>query len=209
MNRLHAAMALTAATLAGGAAISDRGFQWHPEQLAAEIEGGRDHTSAIELADRIMRGDRDLLVFDLRSIAAFDEFHIPGARHAALRDLSVASFAHSSTVVLYSEGGAHAAQAWVLLRLRGYRSVFFLREGVYEWISRVLDPRLAVDATAAERAEFRHAAELSRYFGGAALSDVPRSEVPRGYWTGLSQDVEQPAAAAAQSRPTGFRRRGC
>jgi rhodanese-related sulfurtransferase len=202
MNRLHGALALTAATLAGGAAISDSALQAHPAQLAAEIESGRDHTSAIELADRIMRGDGDLLVFDLRSAAAFDEFHVPGARHATLRDLSMASFARSSTVVLYSEGGAHAAQAWVLLRLRGYRNIFFLREGVYEWISRVLDPRLAVDATAAERADFRQAADLSRYFGGAALSDVPRSEVPRGYWTGLSQDVEQPAAA-------GFRRRGC
>jgi rhodanese-related sulfurtransferase len=201
MNRLHGALALTAATLAGGAAISDSAFQAHPAQLAVEIESGRDHTSAIELADRIMRGDRDLMVFDLRSAGAFDEFHIPGARHTTLRELSMASFARSSTVVLYSEGGAHAAQAWVLLRLRGYRNVFFLREGIYEWISRVLDPRLAVDATAAERVEFQHAAELSRYFGGAALWDVPRAEVPRGYWTGLSQDVEQPAA--------GFRRRGC
>jgi rhodanese-related sulfurtransferase len=202
MNRLHSALAITAATLAGGAAISDSALQTHPAQLAAEIESGQDHTSAIELAERIMRGHRDLMVFDLRSAAAFNEFHIPGARHATLRDLSMASFAHSSMVVLYSEGGAHAAQAWVLLRLRGYRNVFFLREGVYEWISRVLDPRLAVDATAAERDEFKRAAELSRYFGGAALSDVPRSEVPRGYWTGLSQDVEQPAAP-------GFRRRGC
>ena len=42
-------------------------------------------------------------------------------------------------------------QAWVLPRRRGYRHVFVLREGLYEWIARVLEPRLAVDATPNER----------------------------------------------------------
>ena len=41
-----------------------------------------------------------------------------------------AAFHPSDTIVLLSEGGAHAAQAWVLLQVRGYRNVFFLRDGI-------------------------------------------------------------------------------
>jgi 3-mercaptopyruvate sulfurtransferase SseA len=62
--------------------------------------------------------------------------------------------------VLYSEGGAHAAQAWVLLRAAGVRNVYFLRGGILEWLDLVMNPARPT--------------ELTRYFGG-----VPRpSAVP-------------------------------
>jgi hypothetical protein len=125
-----------------------------------------------------------------------------------LQDLAREPIPREWTVVLYSEGGAHSAQAWVLLRMRGYRNVFFLREGIYEWISRVHEPRLAVDATPKERAEFRRAAELSRFFGGLPLAGVPRSEVPVGYWTG-AEDIEGPSQQTAQQAVAKIRRRGC
>jgi hypothetical protein len=106
---------------------------------------------------------------------------------------------------LYSEGGAHSAQAWVLMRMRGYRQVFILREGIYEWISRVHEPRLATDATAAEQAEFARAAELSRFFGGLPLAGVPRNEVPVGYWTGSASTQASPVRETVAK----IRRRGC
>src|SRR6185312_14049684 len=102
----------------------------------------RDHLSALELADRLMRGDSGLLVFDLRSKAEFEDLHIPTAQLATIDSLIKANLPRDATLVLYSEGGAHAAQGWVLLRLRGYRDVFVLREGLYEWIGRVLETRL-------------------------------------------------------------------
>ena len=57
---------------------------------------------------------------------------------------------------MYSGGGAHAAQAWVLLRARGEREVFFLRGGIAEWLDEVMNPRNVPDSIAA----------LSKYFGG-------------------------------------------
>jgi rhodanese-related sulfurtransferase len=147
-----------------------------------------------------MHHDPTLRIFDLRPAAEFEQLHIPGARTSTLHELANASLPAGATIVLYSEGGVHAGQAWVLLRARGYRQVLFLREGIYEWQSRVLEPRQADDATAAERAEFARAAELSRYFGGNPRSGVPRAEVPLGYWTNV------PAAAP---RAPKIRRRGC
>ncbi len=185
MTRVHAVMAMAAVTLGCAALIAElRPTEAQPSALAAEIESESDHISALELGERLMRGDRNLLVLDLRSEPEFQEFHIAGARRASLRDLSQQALPQTSDIVLYSEGGAHAAQAWVILRMRGYRRVYFLREGLYEWVSRVYEPRLASDATPEERADFERAAVLSRFFGGTPQSRVPRAEVPSGYWTG-------------------------
>ena len=206
MTSVHRGLAVAAATLAFAAALVDARPAIDAATLAAEIEADRDHISAPELAERIMRREPDLRIFDLRSRADYDAFHIPSASHATLDELSRTTFPRQASIVLYSEGSAHAAQAWVLLRLRGVRNVYFLREGVYEWIARVREPRLAVDATGRERAEFERAVALSRFFGGMARTSVPRSEVPEGYWTGTaSPDVASRAAQAI----AGVRRRGC
>jgi len=206
-------LAVIAAALALAAAVSEL-RPVDAVSLAAEIEAERDHISAPDLASLIMRGEPALRIFDLRSTSDFTRMHVPGASHATLETLAREPLPRDTTIVLYSEGGAHAAQAWVLLRMRGHRRVFFLREGMFEWLARVMEPQLAHDATAGERAEFARAAEMSRFFGGLAREGVPRAAVPVGYW-----NSETPPAAAAQepaSRRTssdrmiaGIRRRGC
>jgi len=205
MNRIHRILGITAATLGLSAAAADFRPETNAVELAAEIEAGLDHISALELAEKIIARQQGLEILDLRARAEYEQFHIPGARHATLRDLTREPLARDSSIVLYSEGGAHSAQAWVLMRMRGYRDVFILREGIYEWISRVHEPRLATDATAAEQAEFARAAELSRFFGGLPLSGVPRNEVPVGYWTGSTGTQATPLRETVAK----IRRRGC
>ena len=204
--RTHGALAIVAATLGLAAAVDGRSAV-DVKELAAEIVAERDHITAPELAIRIMNQDPLLTIVDLRPRADYDPLHIPTAISATLEELPGMQFPRAASIVLYSEGGAHSAQAWALLRLTGHRDVRFLREGIYEWLARVMEPRLAEDATPAERAEFARAEELSRFFGGMARSDVSRAEVPTGYWT-----TESPAASAAPStRDTiaRIRRRGC
>jgi sulfur-carrier protein adenylyltransferase/sulfurtransferase len=206
MNRLHRLLGMTAAALGLGALAADFRPVLNVAELATEIEAERHHISALELADRIVARDQNLQIFDLRPRADYEEFHIPGAKHTTLTAITHERISRNSSVVFYSEGGAHSAQAWVLIRMRGYRNVFILREGIYEWISRVREPRLAIDATAAERAEFKHAAELSRFFGGVPLADVTRAEVPAGYWT---NSPSQPVTGSTQQAVAKIRRRGC
>jgi len=95
-----------------------------------------------------------------------------------------------------------------VLRSHGHRDVRVLRDGLYEWLARVHEPRLAVDATPAERSEFERAASLSRFFGGVPLAGVPRGDVPQGYWNGHPRSDALLAAAAGQSAAA-IRRRGC
>jgi rhodanese-related sulfurtransferase len=164
--------------------------------------------SAPELAQRIMRGDRDLRVFDLRTPEAFAQFHVPGARHAAVTSLESDPLTPQTDVVLYGDARATIVEALAVLRTRDHRDVLVLREGLYEWLSRVQEPRLAVTPTPEERAEFERAAEMSRFFGGVPRAGVSREEVPQGYWTGLPRSEELLMAAAVKS-VAAIRRRGC
>jgi len=132
---------------------------------------------------------------------------VAGASHIVCEDLAHA-VPGDATVVLYADGGSTAARAWMLLHTRGHQSVLVLREGLYEWIGRVLEPRLASDATAAERAAFARAAETSRFFGGIPLTGVPRAEVATGYWTGIDRSGHQPAGMSKRAIAS-IRRRGC
>ncbi|HEY3744572.1 MAG TPA: rhodanese-like domain-containing protein [Bryobacteraceae bacterium] len=202
MSQTHRLLAIVAAVLGGAAFLSSFSRSADPSELASEIEAESDHMSALDLATRIMHEDKNLRIFDLRSQAEFEQFHIPTAQPMAIEAITKSVLPRDADIVLYSEGGTHAAQAWVLMRMRGYRRVFVLREGIYEWQSRVMEPRLAIDATAAEKAEFEKASELSRFFGGNPEMGVPRSQVPSGYWT--TQQSETP-----QTHTAPFRRRGC
>lgn len=217
MTRIHTVLLCTAAWggLSAAAIGSGAGSAAGALQLASEIAAERDHISAPQVAERLMAGDATLRLFDLRSTAEFEQMHIPTAEHASIETLLRDPLPRHATIVLYSEGGAHAAQAWMLLRMRGYQRVFVLREGLYEWIARVIEPRLAADATPGERTAFDEATRYSRFFGGLPRTGVPRAEVPVGYWTHPSSEPESCAvpnsasAASTRAAVAGVRRRGC
>jgi rhodanese-related sulfurtransferase len=198
MTRLHRALALLAATLAGTALLVEIESPAGAATSHSASPGPGDYISAPDLADRIVGQDAALRVIDLRSRQDFDQLHVPGATHATLDDLRRLAIPPSARIVLYADDEDRAVRGVRLLRTRGYQDVVMLREGIYAWISRVLEPRLARDATASERAEFDRAAQLSRFFGGMPLSDVSRSELAGA----STREFTRQAIA-------GIRRRGC
>lgn len=191
------------ALLAGGADASRRGVD--VAALAREVEAEADHVTAPELAAWIRDGRPGLRIIDVRAPAEFAEYSIPTAENLSLTALTRGAFRPDETVVLYSEGGAHAAQGWFLLRARGVERVYFLREGLFEWLTQVMNPVLPAGATAEQRAAFDSVAELSRYFGG----------VPRAGGRGRGEEDASAALPAAASEGGSaaavrrVRRRGC
>jgi len=206
MNRLHVALAIVAAFAAAAAGVIDRRSvnRSHPGARAAAIE----FISAPDLAQRIMSGDRDLRVFDLRTPDAFAQFHVPGAHRATAASLAGEPLTPQTHVVVYADARPTIVEALQALEKRNHRDVLVLREGLYEWLSRVQEPRLASSPTPEERAEFERAAEMSRFFGGVPRAGVPRDEVPQGYWTGLPRSEALLMDAAVKS-VAAIRRRGC
>lgn len=163
------------------------------KELANLIEQERDHVLVSDLAAWIVEGRSDYRLLDLRGERDFAEYHIPTSENLLLSSLPEAELPPTEKLVLYSDGGIHAYQAWMLMRAKGYRNIYTLKGGLDQWKDEVLFPTLAENAAAPERARFERMAGLSRFFGGtprtggapAALMKAP--EMPR---------LEAPAAAA-------------
>jgi hypothetical protein len=152
--------------------------------LAREIDREADHVTALELAAWLRDRKPGLRVLDVRTDSEYTAYHIPTAVRLPLASIDTLRPRAGETLVLYSEGGAHAAQAWVLLRAAGHRQVYFLRGGLLDWLDDVMHPAPGAD---------REAAALSEYFGG-----TPR----------VGDDAAAPAERAAD-RVRQLRRRGC
>lgn len=138
-------------------------------ELARTVNLEDDHVTSVELARWIKDRKENLRIVDIRDSAEFADYHIPGAERIDLTELVKTPFRKNETIVLYSGGGAHAAQAWVFLRALGYSQVYFLRGGLAEWLDDVMNPTISSNAGDSARGEFAKVAEISRYFGG-----VPR-----------------------------------
>ncbi len=199
-----------AAAFAGSPYAANRG-RIDVAALARSVAQEDDHVTAIELAGWIRERRANVRIVDVRSKTDYDSFHIPTAEHISIDSLPMALFRRNETIVLYSEGGAHAAQAWVFLRALGYEKVFFLRGGLYEWLDQVMNPAIAPGASPSDSARFAPIAALSRYFGGTPHVGVPSAlddvlTVPAR----KSETSDRgPGAKSTSSMVARIRRRGC
>ena len=126
MRRTLATIAATAAILAlfardPGVASLDR--------LAKTIAKEEDHVTRDEL-DQWVKQKKSLRLIDVRTKEEFAKNHAANAESIPMDQIANAPFNGADTIVLLSEGGAHAAQAWVILQMRGFRNVYFLRNGI-------------------------------------------------------------------------------
>jgi len=158
-------------------------------ELALVVEQEVDHVTPAELAAWIVEGRADYRLLDLRSAAEYAAYHIPTAENVPLSALAEYPLRRNEKVVLYSEGGIHAAQGWLLLRAHGYSGVYTVLGGLDGWKDEVVFPSLPEGADAQERARFERAASLAQFFGGqvrlggdaaapAAAVELPRLTAP-------------------------------
>jgi thiosulfate/3-mercaptopyruvate sulfurtransferase len=110
--------------------------------LLQAMEAGEDHIDPEELADRILAGDPNLLLVDIRTQSEFAGFHLKGALNATATDLPEVLGPHKNTgiIVLYSNGMTHPAQARDALARLGFDNVYLLTDGLEGFMERVLKP---------------------------------------------------------------------
>jgi thiosulfate/3-mercaptopyruvate sulfurtransferase len=110
--------------------------------LMQAVELAADHIEPEELADRLMAGEPGLVVVDVRPRDEFERFHLRGARNVALPDLAdvLAPHRNQGTIVLYSNGMTHPAQARDSLQRQGFGNVRILTDGVQGFRERCLKP---------------------------------------------------------------------
>ena len=146
-------------------------------EVALLVANEGDHVTATDLAGWIVAGRADYLLIDLRSEQEFAAYHIPTAENVTLAALPDAPVPRDERIVLYSEGGLHGAQAWMLMRAKGYRGVYSLKGGLDQWKDEVLFPSLAADASEQDRARFERAASVAKFFGGAPRSGTSATDL--------------------------------
>ena len=110
--------------------------------LLTQIDNALDHMEPEELAQRIIAGQKDLVLVDIRSELEFIKFHIKTARHIPLKDLvkQLEPYQNQGMIVLYSNGMTHPAQARDALFRMGFNNVYLLTDGLDGFIRRCLKP---------------------------------------------------------------------
>jgi len=116
-----------------------------PNQLSQQILNRNDHISAEQLGEMIIDGDPDYLLIDIRSPEEYEKFHIKTAYNFPLETLfkqeTMNELDPDKLLILYSNGGTHAAQAWILLQQYGYENSLVLLGGLNYYVDVYSNPQ--------------------------------------------------------------------
>jgi rhodanese-related sulfurtransferase len=182
-----AAAAVGVIGLFAGSPYRGSHVNFNTQELSIVVENTTDHVNAGELADWIIKGKTDYRIIDLRTEKEYNEYHIPNAENISITELETANINRNEKVVIYSEGGIHSAQAWMLMKAKGYKGVYILFGGLEEWKDKILFPNLPGDAANEQKAEFEKVKEISKFFGGSPTiggtpdvkKEMPEMEMPK------------------------------
>jgi len=113
-------------------------------EIAKQIVSKEDHISAEELGHMIIDKDPDFLVIDVRSEEDYNIFHIKPSLNIPMEKLLeqeiLDELDDEKLIILYSNGGTHAAQAWVLLQQQGFENSTVLLGGLNYWVDVYTNP---------------------------------------------------------------------
>jgi len=187
------------------------------KELALVIGTEADHVEAPELAAWIIESRADYRLIDLRTEGEFAQYHIPTAVNVPMNVLTDAGLGRQEKLVLYSEGGIHSAQAWMLLRAQGYKSVYMLKGGLDEWKDQVVFPVIADNPTPEQRARDERLKSISAFFGGqprsatAAAAGAAGTPAMETAAVPVSPKVVGPPSPAGGVKPTAAKKKkeGC
>lgn len=179
-------------------------------EVLTSVERREDNVTPTELAAWIIEGRRDYRLVDVRDERAFAGYHIPTAENLPLATVLDGALARTDKVVLYGDGGIHAAQAWMVLKGRGFTRVYTLLEGLDAWKEEVLFPVLPPSPSPERQAQFERTAHVARFFGGQPRAAATPGAEPMALPTQAALPAVAPPtlAAGAGSGPK-KRREGC
>ena len=184
------------------------------KELSLIVGSEADHVEARELAAWIIEGRGDYRLVDLRTPGEFDRYHIPTAQNIPMSVLTDAGLGRQEKLVLYSEGGIHSAQAWMLLRAQGYTAVYMLKGGLDEWNDQVVFPVVADNPTPDQRARDERLRSISVFFGGqprsaAATAGAAASVAAPAAMPAAPNVVAPPSPTGAAKPPAKKKKEGC
>jgi len=178
-------------------------------QLAQLAGTPAARVAPVALGDWIVTGRADYTLIDLRSAADFAAHRIPGAVSVPLASLTARVAPRTEKVLLYAKDDTQAAQAWILMKAFGFKSVYTLAGGLDAWNADVLFPAQPADEGASAKTEFAKRVAVARHFGGSprGVATAGKEELPA-----LLPPPPPPAAGspgAPGAPPAKKKREGC
>lgn len=157
------------------------------------IDAERDHVTPGELARWIIEKRQDFQLIDIRQPWQFDDYHIPTAVNIPLAQLfgdsGLKGLSREKKIVLYGYGAGHAAQAQLLLSMKGYKA-YSLREGIVQWWEEIMTP-FSIRADQPSPAGYRQDKAVREHFMGGA------TPTPSGATPTVAPPPPQPAPQTA------------
>lgn len=148
------------------ALVADNNSKKVDSKIIAElIESENDHFTVQELADSMIHKKQKLRLIDLRSPKEFSDYHIPNSENILIKDLLDTKFSKDETIILYSEGGIHAAQVWILLKEKNL-DVYSLKGGLDAWKNEILFPEIPEFPNPEDKQIVSKIKRVSLFFGG-------------------------------------------
>lgn len=136
------------------------------KEVSTIIEKEQNKILPEELADWIIKKRADYKLIDLREKKDFDEYAIPGAECIPPAQLVKTELPKTEKIILYSDDDSKASELWLLLRGKGYKSVYILKGGIKNWKEVVLFPKIPENPTAEQLQDFEKKKEIAKFFGG-------------------------------------------
>lgn len=166
-----------------------------------------DHVTPAELARWIVDKRQDYQLIDIRDPWHFDDYHIPTAVNIPFGQLfteaNLKRLDRNKKVVVYSLGAGHAAQAQLLLAMKGYKA-YSLNDGIIAWWDEVMTPA-SVRSANPSSSGYQQAKQLREFFTtGTTAAAAPSVTMPPPAPAPLAApaaDAPKPAQAAAKAAP--------
>jgi rhodanese-related sulfurtransferase len=180
------------------------------KELLTSVGRAEDHVTPADLAAWIVEGRSDYRLIDIRDEKSFAEYHIPTAENVPLATVLDGALGRTDKIVLYGDGGIHAAQAWMVLRGRGFAQAYTLLEGLDAWKDEVLFPVMPQTASPEEQARFERAVQVAKLFGGQPRAAAAPGSEPMALPTqALAPAVAPPNLPAGARGGPRKKREGC
>ncbi len=144
--------------------------------IAYSTLNNSDKVEVKQLADWLIEKKADFTLVDLRNEDEYKKYFIPTAYNILPVKLADAGLLRNEKIILYGSDNTTAAQAWYLLKTRGYRAVYILDGGLDAWKKQVLFPALPENASTGQIAEFNKMKEVSLHFGGTPQTGTETAE---------------------------------
>jgi rhodanese-related sulfurtransferase len=180
------------------------------KELLTSVERREDHVSPPELAAWIIEGRADYRLVDVRDQKVFAEYHIPTAENVPLSTVLDGPLSRTDKIVLYGDGTVHAAQAWMVLKGRGFTRVYTLLGGLDAWKDEVLFPVMPQSPSPEEQSRFERAVQVATFFGGQPRAAAAPGSAPMALPTqAVVPAVAPPTLPSGASAGPKKKREGC